>query len=343
MKREKHNCTIADQSELIVSMTMFRISLFIVTVLGTLSSAFGWAVASDATGRYVTAAGSDANSHVIFSSDYGNTWNNTSNKGFAWTGITSDKTGQKLVTVADCSSGCSLPTYSEDEGATWTTTTADNGAKDSYYGVASDATGDQVVAVGSQGVYFSSNGGASWQANKVPGRMVDYGKTVAVSADASTVIINLNNYLSRWDTSTSSWVKLLDVSAWWNSISTDATGTVMAASYDNTYGETYTHGVYFSTDKGKTFTEFTDKGATESFHGVSVSDDGSMIFYSGSSSVRAYNVATKTTVKNTATAGPTAVDCSSNGQYVVLGSTNQLFVSSDYGYSYALVKTNKSV
>lgn len=225
-------------------------------------------------------------------------------------------------------------------GATWTTT--ENGTKDSYYDVASDATGDTVVAVGSQGVYFSSNGGTSWQLKKivVPGGKTDYGKAVAVSADASAVLINLNNYLSKWDAATQSWVTLLDVSAWWNSISTDASGTVIAASYDNTYGETYTHGVYFATDKGATFTEFTDKGQYESFHGVSVSDDGSMIYYSGSASVRAYNVATKATVKNTATAGPTSVDCSANGQYVVLGSTNQLFVSSDYGYSYALKKTN---
>lgn len=322
------------QSSLII---MFSTPLLIATLLGTLSSALGYAVTSDDSGKYLSAVGSPAND-VLVSKDYGKTWT-VSASSVPWSCATSDSTGQRL-NVASSKSGL-FPNFSWDGGATWNST-ALGPQGIAYYNIDSDATGWLIYAAGSMGIHMSSTGGDTWYSDEGDGY---YGMAVAVSGDASSVYIGFDNFISYKSGSgdSSKWVATNSEEANWNSISTDFTGKIIAGSFYTMPGY-LNDGVYLSEDRGATYLELRFTTTSNTFNAVKVSSDGSMLYYVGSTGVHAYKISTKVTVQGVLDKPITTgnwlgyVDCSKNGKYVVIGSYDHVWVSSDYGATFKQTK-----
>jgi hypothetical protein len=93
--------------------------------------------------------------------------------GLVWRGVASDATGTNLVSVAS-SAGALVPTgsiwTSTDSGATWTdrTTGTSPTGPQAWQAVASDATGQNLVAAGTGAIWTSTDGGASWTDHTPP-------------------------------------------------------------------------------------------------------------------------------------------------------------------------------
>lgn len=320
---------------------MFRTALSLFTVLGTLSTAFGYQVTSDDSGKYLAAIGSPLKDALI-SKDYGSTWT-VSDSNNNWSCATSDSTGKKL-NVASSQSG-SYPYYSKNEGATWNVTNPSNAAQGiGYLSIASDASGDYVWATGTIGAYQSRDGGYSWSSYQGGGT---YGLAAAVSGDGSTAYIGFNNVISYYSKSATTkydqFVPTNVEEAYWSSISTDYTGRVIAGSFNMMPGYA-NDGVYISEDRGATYFDLRLTNTGTTFNGVKVTSDGTMLYYVGSSGVRAYNFTSKTTVtgvldKPTTSGNPlSSVSASKNGKYVVIGSYDHVWVSSDYGVNFKQTK-----
>jgi hypothetical protein len=116
----------------------------------------GWSsVASDTTGAKLVAAVNTGD--IWTSADGGLTWSDTGPEpGWqVWTSVASNSTGTNLVAIAGLVNGYSSEVWtSTNGGLTWTDQTAANqAASGPWWAVASNAAGDQVVAVG---------GGAVW-------------------------------------------------------------------------------------------------------------------------------------------------------------------------------------
>jgi len=132
----------------------------------------GWgSVASDSTGAHLVAAA--AFGDIWTSTDFGATWTDVTASGPAhqdlnWVSVASSADGTHLVAVEGggfvvAGNGFAGDIWtSSDSGATWTDQTSSGPAHNlSWWSVASDATGTNLVAVGS-GIWTSSDSGVSW-------------------------------------------------------------------------------------------------------------------------------------------------------------------------------------
>lgn len=73
---------------------------------------------------------------------------------------------------------------------------------------------------------------------------------------------------------------------------------------------------------------------------VVCTNDASLVFYGGSNGLYVYNVAKNTTTKPVLPTGFTIYDiaASKTGQYVVAASMSNIYVSSDFGVTFAQTK-----
>ena len=128
---------------------------------------------------------------------------------------------------------------------TWTLTTAPNS---SYTSIASSAGGSTLIA-GSQVVYISTNGGASWDtAPDLPG---GYWTKVTASADGSRMAaLNYWSWIYVSKDGGSSWTQVAAESNFWQSIAFSADGMhlVAASAWDST-NQNPGH-IYISSDDG---------------------------------------------------------------------------------------------
>jgi len=271
---------------------MFRVTVFLVTLFGSLSVALGYfAVSSDDSGQFLAAA--DRNDGIYVSSNYGAKWSwSTTHTSNTWTGLSSDGSGKKLT----LSSSATLPYISSDGGASWNKSVS--GHSTSSSNVAADGSGKNLVLAGNDDLYLSSDSGSNWAAvNLKPFPSV---QAIDFSADGSTIIYSYNSYISvakngKWLGPTAS------PSAVWYAVSTNKDGSVIAgviydenANFDpNAKAQ---RGVYLSTDGGASYTALAVSSASyEYFYAVEVSDDGSLLYYGGSGGLWVYHIATKTT------------------------------------------------
>lgn len=114
-----------------------------------------------------------------------------------------------------------------------------------------------------------------------------------------------------------------------------ATGTIFSAQFNNP-----NNGIFLSTNGGMTWTQQTPPPSY--YYGVSMTPDGSIIYVGetvATGGVWRYKEGLWTKLTGiTAPTAPTgyvsSVACSSNGQYVVAGNQNNLYLSSDYGATF---------
>jgi len=326
---------------------MFRVAVFLVALLGLLSSAFsGYVVTSDDTGKYLAAAGgSNSKSYqVLVSTDYGQTWNSTSaSDQQRWVGIASDGSGKRLALSAYANEAgqTTLPYTSTDEGATWVKSLT-TGQSSSNYKIASGGNGDHLVVGMANDLYTSDNGGAYWYTTGA--YKYAYGTGVAYSADSSVIVYSSNQYISKHKVGSAWGYEFYNSpAALWTSLSTSSNGSVAAGAYNTGY---YANahddkGVYITTDWA-TFTPLAKASYPVAFYDVSVTDDGSLVYYGGSGGVYVYNVSTKTTVQSdlpaTTDAPVYSIATSKTGKYAVVGAGLNIWTSSNYGKNFKIVK-----
>jgi hypothetical protein len=211
----------------------------------------GWSgLASDSTGLHLVAVAAHSGD-IWTSSDSGATWTDQTSSGPAhglnWVSVASDSSGTHLV--ADEGGGRVVGPggtgdiwTSSDSGATWTDQTSSGPTHNlSWRSVASDATGTDLVAVGS-GIWTSSDSGEIWtpQAANI-GTYVWV--SVASSADGSHLVAATmapgEGFVS---TSGDLWTSSDSGATWtngtagtaatgqpWSAVASDATGTHLFA------------------------------------------------------------------------------------------------------------------
>ena len=194
-------------------------------------------------------------------------------------------------------------------------------------------------------LYLSSNGGTTWSAAGISPypsvQAIDY------SADGSTIVYSYKSHISvakngKWLGPTAS------PAAVWYSVSTSQDGSVIAGviydpNSDFNPNAAAQRGVYLSTDGGASYATLVVSAASyEYFYAVEVSDDGKLLFYSGSGGLWVYNIATKTTTFSDLPVKPMPNDyavytvaSSSTGQYAIASSANSfLWRTSNYGLNW---------
>jgi hypothetical protein len=202
-------------------------------------------VASDSTGTHLVAGA--AFGDIWTSSDSGATWIDQTASGPAhgqnWVSIASDSTGANLVAVAGGGIVAAGPGAtgdiwtSSDSGVTWTDRTSSGPAHDLSWGcVASDSTGNNLVAVGS-GIWTSADAGITWTQQTSPSST---GSWVSVASDTTgTRLIAASGQIGGtgdlW-TSVDSGVTWTNETAGtsaaeqaWSGVASDATGAHLVA------------------------------------------------------------------------------------------------------------------
>jgi hypothetical protein len=165
---------------------------------GTSAAAQNWVgMAADATATRLVAI--TAYNDIWTSADSGATWTNrtkgTAASAQAWQAVASDSTGTNLVAVAQETLTAGGIAYgldiwtSADAGATWTNRTAGTAASGNlWWAVASNATGDRIVAVSAHGrandVWTSADSGTTWT-NETKGTPASGQQWEAVASDAT--------------------------------------------------------------------------------------------------------------------------------------------------------------
>ena len=326
---------------------MFPVVVFLVALLGLLSTALGsgYMVTSDDSGKNLAAIefpSSNSLNGFVVSSDYGKTWNSSSvSYQQKWWSLASDSSGIRLALFAptDSSGHNHFPLNSKDEGVTWTEGSG-HGTTPVGYMVASDGSGNKLIMSSMNDIYASDDGGSTWSAEGVPD--FDYGSAVAYSADGSTIVYHSNNRISKHKAG-GDWASYGSPEASWNSLSTSSKGTVTAGCYNVGYyaNANDDRGVYITKD-WVTFTPLVVTSGPTTFNAVSVTDDGSLVYYGGSGGVYVYNVSSNATVHSDLVASTSvavwSIATSKTGKYAVVGTGANIWTSSNYGKNFKIVK-----
>ncbi len=208
----------------------------------------GWVgVASSSTGTALVAV--NAFGDIWTSSNSGATWIDRIASGSCpcqqGIAVASDASGANLVELGGIHVGGGGPAFhgdiwtSNDSGVTWTDRTPSGPAHDvPWAAVASNATGDKLIAVGSR-VWLSTDSGATWT-DRTPSGVNPSGSWRAVASDATGTHLILANGFPSWTgdlwTSTDSGVTWTNETAGtcaanqaWSGVASDATGSHLVA------------------------------------------------------------------------------------------------------------------
>ena len=135
-------------------------------------------VAMSEHGQYLYVA-DETNNRLIYSHNFGSTWNNANSLSYAPVAVTTSNTGQHVYTVPPYG----YPTRSDDYGLNHNAT----GFLGYYRDIAASANGQYVYAVPqNSGIQYSSDYGQSYTALANPGSF-DW-KSISVSGDGSRVV-----------------------------------------------------------------------------------------------------------------------------------------------------------
>jgi hypothetical protein len=218
-------------------------------------------VASDATGTNLVAvvngftdlgglAGPDYpaaySGDIWTSTDSGATWTDQTTSGpahgQAWRSVASDASGTKLVAATMATGvGSHLDRSgdvwtSTDAGSTWTNrTAAQDGTYQWWEGVASDATGTNLVTIGPSGVWASTDGGATWTDRTPPDAASLMQGWHSIASDATGTQLVASPLIGDVWTSTDGGVTWTDrgLSGIGFGFASDSTGTRLAAVGDD--------------------------------------------------------------------------------------------------------------
>lgn len=215
---------------------------------------------SDGT-KMAAAFGVTGSGGIFLSSDSGQTWKNSSAiTSFPWESVACSSDGTKLIGGP----GGQVLYTSTNSGSTWTPSSS---VSATWNGVASSASGNNFVAVGTSGIY--TNLGSSWlQSFTVSGNgwsAVDASPnfTYLIAADSGTGIYTSTN-------SAKTWTKVNSSTFAWHSVAISTDGTRLIAAVNG-------GGIYVSTNSGASWGELTSIPTSASWAGIAASADCSKV------------------------------------------------------------------
>ena len=174
-----------------------------------LSSGNWISFASDSTGRYLVTGDNTAGGYMYTSSDYGASWQlNYSAGSGSWNKIASDSTGSNLI-ANNYSSGGGLYT-STNGGISWIKRSPPTSVDPTnWFGLASDSTGNYLVATTGGRVVTSTNGGVSWnqQSTGIPAGSLFFQALTSDSTGRYLAAWNYNGYIYTSSNYGSNWTQ----------------------------------------------------------------------------------------------------------------------------------------
>jgi len=225
---------------------------FNVPIWGTTMYWSAVAMSANGQNQVLVASPATSNSLIFISTDYGQTW--TQSTSYADAGV--------KYNAIDCSSDFVYQSLavnngkiftSVDSGVTWVQKTTLSGA----YDICLSQTGAKQYCCATNGVYVSGNYGSTWSLLTASSSFLLVPKAIATSSDGTKITIGTNadsvNYLSYIYTSSNSgatWTqRVIDTNGIpFMSIAMSSDGTKQVAV---TYGST----IYLSSDSGVTWTQ----------------------------------------------------------------------------------------
>jgi len=169
--------------------------------------------------------------YIYTSTDSGRKWTQrATNKVWGW--VTSNADGTKLAAVdEDWSNGYIW--LSTDSGVTWNASAGTNNSS-GLLSIASDSTGNKLIAVGWGGtVRMTSNGGASWS---TPAGLIGTQWTIAASSADGTKLSVAGVTKAVWTSlnSGATWTEAVNTTGQgWNSLASSADGNKLVAGSDS--------------------------------------------------------------------------------------------------------------
>jgi len=281
-------------------------------------------------------------------------WTQKSAPSNTWTAIASASStnGEKLFACANNG----IVSVSTNYGSTWSSQTIkyslDSNANAYFTCVASSADGTKLFATGSNSsssistcIYVSANSGSTWSERREPGTNYLPGTTfpaknfylgIACNSDGTKVVCaSQPGYIFTSTDSGTTWTQRTFTQQQWGPVTSDSTGTYLAAGIRNGPDNIYT-----SNDSGANWVRQTDTSSpSKSWRSVVYSSDastlvactlGNYIFKSTDKGV------TWTQLTNAGTNTWGGLACSSNGSTIIaINSTTSLFTSTDSGSTWS--------
>ena len=318
--REWSDISISKTDGVFQTAVVYRGKIYISTDSGNSWSAKGsnllWiGVSISNDGQYQTAV--DFKGYIYNSTDFGKTWNPTGiiNE---WMDVAVSQNGD--IQIAVNRNGSIFK--STDFGSNWIEIQVNRGQILSKISISADAQYQTIV--GDMGnIYYSSDFGNTWFNT---GLYENWGG-IAVSQNGNYQLAAVKNggvyYSSDFG---NTWTEFLNSFNWYG-ISTSHDGRIVLAN-------NYTSYPHISKDYGNSWSAI--PSIISSWYDTAMSDNGKYINISGSLLRGAYisNDYGETFILNQFNIEDGYVDISSNGKYQIFKSSNNLYISSDYGITW---------
>jgi hypothetical protein len=289
-------------------------------------------LASSADGTHLIAV--SANGYVYVSANSGGAWTEAGyNSADNWTSVASSTSGTNAVATVETSSGGAVYT-SGNGGATWTVIGGTSFTGAQWAACASAASGNNVVAVSSDGHVYTTAGGLS----EGPGSSFSgYDWTgAASSADGTKLAICYTiGYIYTSTNSGASWTQQPGAGAnYWKAVASSADGTHLVATANQGSNE----GIFASVNGGVTWFAV-NTTVSVNWAGVASSSDGSRLaacYYSSLNSSGTGYIFTSddsgsTWLQRDGDAPWTAVACSADGSKLAAAAYNGDLYTSGQG------------
>lgn len=203
----------------------------------TVSPSLTWAsLAMSSEGDFVVAVPTQGN--IYTSTTFGDTWKITSSDTYGtWTSVDCDASGKYVVAA----SSAAIIAVSTNFGRSWTYYVRFP-ASTQFHGIASDATGQYVVAVGLNAAYYSNDFGATFNASRSDLSNVLF-SAVCSDETGQYALATASNGIYRTQTFGRTWQIAYADNANWGAITLNSAGEVAFAGTEN-------GGLYRSQDGG---------------------------------------------------------------------------------------------
>ena len=253
---------------------------------GTGSSTWGshadsknWScITTSADGTKLAAGIYGSSNYIYTSTNSGVTWTQQNSPAKFWTGIASSGSGTILAACAKAGTRAADYIYtSTDSGVTWTQQTAAGQYNWSSITISSDGTKVAACIDPNQKIVTGVYSGGSWTWTYQAGANSSFWKSITSSSNGNIIYACETNALvttgNIWKSTNSgvSWTNISPFTSTWFGITTNATGTKVAA-----YTSTGSVGqIYVSTDSGATFSG--PYSGAYRWKSISYSSDGSLL------------------------------------------------------------------
>ena len=290
-------------------------------------------LASSADGTHLIAV--SGNGAVFVSANSGASWSETfTNAGDVWTSVACSANGNNAVATVQYTTGGGAIVTSANGGSSWSFISGASGTTSAYQwaACASSASGNNVVAVSSDGHVYTSAGGLTYGTNSSFSGFDWTG--AASSADGTKLAICYTiGYIYTSSNSGVTWTQQTAAGAnYWTAVASSADGSRLVATAKGNNG-----GIYGSVNGGATwFQEYSL--ISENWAGVASSSDGSRLaacYYSSTYAAPGYVFTSadsgSTWLQRNGDAPWTAVACSADGSKLAAAAYNGDLYTSGQG------------